>query len=149
MSSTLAVVTTPTFQIAIDCADPHSLARFWAGVVGYQVEDHHDGVERMIAAGYADRDAAVEIDGRLQWATATACFDPDGRGPRLLFQQVPETKTVKDRIHLDLHFPTDGNAEVERIIELGATRLWDGQQGPHTWITLADPEGNEFCISTS
>ncbi len=141
--------TNPKLQVAIDCADPHTLVRFWAAVAGYEVEDHHDGVEQMIAAGYASRDDAVEIGGRLQWATAAACFDPEGGRPRLLFQQVPEAKTVKDRIHLDLHFPAGGAAEVERIIGLGATRLWEGQQGPHTWVTLADPEGNEFCVSAA
>lgn len=140
-------MSTPRFQIAIDCADPHSLVKFWAAVTGYEVEDHSAGVAQMIEAGYASRDDAVEIDGKLQWATAAACRDPDGVGPRLLFQVVPEAKTVKDRIHLDLQFGEHRDAEVERIVALGATKLWEGQQGPHTWITLADPEGNEFCVS--
>ncbi|HEU4841286.1 MAG TPA: VOC family protein, partial [Ilumatobacteraceae bacterium] len=59
-------------------------------------------------------------------------------------------KTVKDRIHLDLHFleGDDGrDATVARLIDLGATKLWDGQQGPQRWVTMADPEGNEFCVS--
>jgi hypothetical protein len=63
---------------------------------------------------------------------------------------VPEPKTVKDRIHLDLQRDLDAagrQIEVERLIALGATKLWDGQQGPSSWVTLADPEGNEFCIS--
>jgi hypothetical protein len=139
---------TPRIQVAIDCADPHSLARFWAAAAGYTVEDHSAGVAKMIEAGYATRDDAVEIDGKLQWSTAAACSDPDGSRPRLLFQTVPEPKTIKDRIHLDLHFGEEQrDAEVERIIALGATKLWDGQQGPQTWVTLADPEGNEFCVS--
>jgi hypothetical protein len=138
----------PTIQIAIDCADPHALARFWAAAAHYEMEDHHDGIERIIAAGYATLDDTIEIDGRRAWKIAAACHDPRGHGPRLLFQQVPEPKTVKDRIHLDLHFDTgDGEAEVARLIELGARRLWDGQQGPQTWVTMADPEGNEFCVA--
>jgi Glyoxalase-like domain len=141
-------MTTPAFQIAIDCADPHALVRFWAAVAGFEVEDNSAGVAQMIDAGYASREDAVEVDGKLQWATAAACRDPDGKRPRLLFQQVPEPKTVKDRIHLDLHFGEDVRAaEVERILALGGTKLWDGQQGPQTWVTMADPEGNEFCVS--
>ncbi|MEJ7719886.1 MAG: VOC family protein [Ilumatobacteraceae bacterium] len=69
-------------------------------------------------------------------------------GARLLFQHVPETKTVKNRVHLDLHVGDDErDGAIARAIELGATKLWDGRQGPQTWVTLADPEGNEFCIS--
>ena len=139
---------TPTFQIAIDCADPHLLARFWAEVMGYEVEDHHDLVQQMLDAGYAQAEEdATEIDGRLAWRTAAACRDRDGVLPRLLFQQVPEAKSVKNRVHLDLHVGAEQrDAEVERLMALGATRLWEGEQGPHTWVTLADPEGNEFCV---
>ena len=142
---------TPTFQIAIDCTDPHRLNRFWAAAVGYEIEDHHDGIQRVIAAGYATAADTIEIDGRMAWKAAAACFDPAGRGPRLLFQQVPEPKTVKDRIHLDLHFQPGDDAvraaHVARLIDLGATKLWDGQQGPQRWVTMADPEGNEFCVA--
>jgi hypothetical protein len=141
-------MTTPTMQVAIDCTDPHALVRFWAAVTGYEIEDHSALVAEMIEAGYATRDDAVDVEGRLQWATASACRDPEGKGPRLLFQQVPEPKTVKDRIHLDLHFgPEHRDAAVERVVSLGATKLWEGQQGPQSWVTLADPEGNEFCVS--
>jgi Glyoxalase-like domain len=139
---------TPSFQVAIDAADPHGLARFWAAVVDYDIEDHHDLVRQVLDAGYATEDDTIELDGRLAWRTAAACRDRSGTGPRLLFQFVPEPKTVKDRIHLDLHFgPERRDAEVERIIGLGATKLWDGSQGPNVWVTLADPEGNEFCVS--
>ena len=68
-------------------------------------------------------------------------------GPRLLFQQVPEGKQVKNRIHLDVVAGDDRESVIARCIELGATKLWDGEQGPHTWVTLADPEGNEFCVA--
>jgi hypothetical protein len=135
-------------QVAIDCADPHALVRFWSAVTGYEIEDHSALVAEMIEAGHATRDDAVDVEGTLQWATASACRDPEGNGPRLLFQQVPEPKTVKDRIHLDLYFgPEHRDVAVERVVGLGATKLWEGQQGPQTWVTLADPEGNEFCVS--
>jgi hypothetical protein len=143
-------MTKPAFQIAIDAADPHLLNRFWAAAVGYEVEDHHDGILSIIDAGYATLDDTIEIDGRRVWKTAAACSDADGTGPRLLFQQVPEPKTVKNRVHLDLQRDVGEEAreaEVERLIGLGATRLWDGEQGPHRWVTMADPEGNEFCVS--
>ncbi|MEO6714197.1 MAG: VOC family protein, partial [Mycobacteriales bacterium] len=77
-----------------------------------------------------------------------ACVDPDGVGPRVLCQTVPESKTIKNRVHLDLRPGVDDRAaEVARLEALGARKLWDGQQGPQTWVTMADPEGNEFCVS--
>jgi hypothetical protein len=140
---------TPTpFQIAIDAADPHRLNRFWSEAVGYEVEETHDFIKQMLDAGYATDDDVIELDGRLAWKTGAACHDPAGVAPRLLFQQVPEPKSVKNRMHLDLRVGDNRReAEVERLISLGASRLWDGQQGPHRWVTMADPEGNEFCVA--
>ena len=138
----------PTLQLAIDAGDPHRLNRFWSAIVDYEIEDHHDMVVRMLESGYANEDDVVEIDGRKAWKTAAACRSGDGSGARLLFQRVPEPKSVKNRVHLDLHVAEgQRQATVDRAIGLGATKLWDGQQGPQTWVTLADPEGNEFCIS--
>ena len=137
----------PTVQIAIDARDPHLLNRFWAAAMDYEVEDHHELATAMVEAGHATADDTVEIDGRLAWRTAAACRPRTGDRPRLLFQQVPEDKTVKNRVHLDLKVGDDRDAEVERLLALGATHLWDGRQGPQTWVTLADPEGNEFCVS--
>jgi hypothetical protein len=139
---------TLTVQIAIDCADPHALVRFWAGAFGFEIEDHHEIVEQVIANGWADETVAIEIDGRKAFADAAACRDPGGRLPRLPFQKVPEPKTVKDRIHLDMHVPAaELESTTERVLALGATKLWDGRQGPQTWVTYADPEGNEFCLA--
>jgi predicted enzyme related to lactoylglutathione lyase len=139
----------PIIQIAIDCEDPHALVQFWAAATGMDVEDHHDLVEEVIAAGYATDEHAVTLpSGRRAWAEAAACRDPDGNLPRLLFQVVPEPKTVKDRIHPDLHVGEEQrNTEVERLKSLGATFLWEASQGPQSWVTLADPEGNEFCVA--
>jgi hypothetical protein len=140
----------PTIQIAVDAADPHAQARFWTTALHYELEDHHDQVQQLLAAGLITTDDTIEIDGRSAFATAAACRHPQGTGPRLLFQHVPEPKTVKDRIHLDLHHLQGDEfreAEVARLTALGATKLWDGQQGPQRWVTLADPEGNEFCVA--
>ena len=134
-------------QIAIDSHDPHALNDFWAETVGYVKEDHHDMIEELLAAGHATADDTITRHGRLAWKIAAACGDPDGVGPRLLFQAVPEDKTVKDRLHLDLHVGDRRDAVIASCLERGATKLWDGQQGPQTWVTLADPEGNEFCVS--
>ena len=137
------------FQVCIDCADPHRLVRFWAEAMGYEIEDHSEGIARIIEQGWAAEDETVVVDGRRAWRTAAACRDTSGDGrPRLLFQVVPEAKTVKNRVHLDLHVgPERRDAEVERLIGLGAVRLGEGQQGPHSWVVLADPEGNELCVA--
>jgi hypothetical protein len=137
----------PAFQIAIDCHDPHQLVRFWAAAMDLEIEDHQAQIQELLAAGFATPDDTVEVDGKLAWSTAAACRSEDRR-TRLLFQTVPEPKTTKNRVHLDLHVGAERrDAEVERLLSLGASRLWEGRQGPHTWVTLADPEGNEFCVA--
>ena len=140
-------MTTP-FQVAIDAADPHALNRFWSAAMGYEMEDHHDLVKQLLDSGQVTRDETIELDGRPAFKDAAACRDAEGLAPRLLFQTVPEPKTVKNRVHLDLHVGDERrDAEVERLTALGASRLWDGQQGPQRWVTMADPEGNEFCVA--
>jgi hypothetical protein len=136
-------------QLTFDCADPHAQARFWAVALDYDVEDHDELIGQVVAAGHrsADSDDIITIDGRRAWRDYAAARSRDS-ADRLLFQVVPEAKTVKNRLHLDLHQP-DGqrDAKVAQLLELGATKLWDGQLGPQTWVTLADPEGNELCVS--
>jgi hypothetical protein len=144
------------YKICVDCADPHRLAAFWAVAMGYVVEDHSALVERLRGAGAVGEDAVTTVDGRLAWRKAAACRDPDapvnpdtgaGLGGRMLFQVVPELKTVKNRVHLDLHVGAAARDDVEaRLTALGATRLWEGSEGGSTWVTMADPEGNEFDL---
>ena len=134
-------------QIAIDCHDPHALNRFWAELLEYEPEDHHDQVEALLAAGHLSDGEAITIAGRSAFRAAAACRPAAGAGPRMLFQAVPEDKQVKNRVHLDVRTGDDRDAVVARCLELGATHLWDGRQGPNTWVTMADPEGNEFCVS--
>lgn len=140
---------TPDIQVVFDCEDPHRLARFWAEATGYEIEDHTEQIQSLLAAGQPGvAEATIELNGRLAWREAAACRPPEKGRPRLLFQVVPEHKTVKNRVHLDLHLgDEERDAWVERLTKLGATKLWDGQQGPYRWVTLADPEGNELCVS--
>ena len=135
-------------QIAVDCGDPHRLAACWAAARGYEVEDHGDLVRRMLDAGHATEADTVTVDGRLSWREAAVCIDPDGARPRMLFQVVPEEKVVKNRVHLDLHVGAEQReAEVDRHVGLGASRIGEGAQGPFRWVVMADPEGNEYCVA--
>lgn len=116
-------------ELAIDCADPNGLARFWCSVLDYEVHDEGDGI--------------VTIGSPL------GPEDKNRRGPvapTLTFARVPEGKTVKNRLHLDVN-PTDREQddEVRRLLSLGA-RHADVGQDDESWVVLADPEGNEFCV---
>jgi hypothetical protein len=137
------------FQVVVDCAAPHELADWWADALGWQVEAQDAAfIRRMIDAGYATDDETTTHNGALVWKTGAAINSPDPNRPRLLFQQVPEGKTVKNRMHLDLRVGAERReAEVARLVAAGATELHRASQGPHEWATLADPEGNEFCVS--
>jgi glyoxalase superfamily protein len=138
----------PQLQIVLDCADPHAQAAFWAEVFGYDVERNGEFVQKMLDEGMATDADVTTIDGVLAWAEGSAIADPGGKRPRWFFQKVPESKTVKNRMHVDVQVGTDRVAtEVARLEQLGATRLYDGRKGPHPWVTMADPEGNEFCVS--
>lgn len=136
-------------QIAIDCTSPHDLADWWADALGWEVEAQDEQfIRRMIEEGHADEEHTVRHRGALVWRSATALRSPEPGRPRMLFQRVPEAKTVKNRLHLDVHVGAERlEAEVARLIASGATELWRASQGPHGWVTLADPEGNEFCVA--
>jgi hypothetical protein len=137
------------FQVTIDCSSPHELADWWAEALGWQVEPQEEAfIRRMIETGAASEGDTTEHRGALVWKVGAALTSPDPGRPRMLFQQVPEAKTVKNRLHLDIRVgPERREAEVGRLLGLGATELWRGSQGPYEWATLADPEGNEFCVT--
>jgi hypothetical protein len=141
------------FQVAIDSADPHLLAEWWAETLGWQVARPDEGfIRRMIAEGYATEADTAMHNGVLVWSAGAAISHPGGAdsapGRRIYFQQVPEGKAAKNRVHLDVHVGAEHLAEQQqKLIDRGARYLYDGQQGPHTWVTMADPEGNEFCIN--
>ncbi|MFJ5884773.1 VOC family protein [Kitasatospora cineracea] len=113
-------------NVAIDCADAYGLARFWSGVTGRPVDPD---------SGPGDPETQVEL--------------AEG-GPVLYFNQVPEPKTVKNRVHLCLRPDTARDPEVDRLLALGATLVADRRNADGTgWAVLADPEGNEFCVLRS
>ncbi len=109
--------------VCVDSTDPARVADFWQAALGWR-------------RTYEDEDEVV--------LEPPAGSPEDGVSPDLLFLRVPEEKAVKNRLHLDLR-PVDQAAEVARLEELGARRV-DVGQGEQTWVVLADPDGNEFCV---
>jgi hypothetical protein len=138
-----------TFQVAVDSSDPHALADWWAQALHWDVEpSNEDFIRTMIGAGHASESDTKTHRGVLVWRAGQAINNPDGGAPRVLFQLVPEAKTVKNRMHLDIRVGEENvETEVERLTAAGARELWRGRQGPHWWVTMADPEDNEFCVS--
>lgn len=137
------------FQVTIDCAAPHELADWWAEALGWQVEQQDEAfIRRMVETGAASEDDTARHKGALVWKVGAAIRSPSPDRPRVLFQHAPEAKTVKNRVHLDVRVGADRReAEVARLVGMGATELWRASQGPYEWATLADPEGNEFCVT--
>src|SRR5690242_4814570 len=148
------------FQVTFDAHDPEAVSIFWRDALGY-VHPGPPGVD--VPAGTDPLDAWAEFLERMNVPkehrnTRSALEDPDGRGPRLFFQQVPEDKVVKNRLHLDLRAAPglEGDermaaleAECERLVALGAERLRRDEPAPPLslgFIVMADPEGNEFCL---
>jgi Glyoxalase-like domain len=133
-------------QITVDCGQPHALADWWAETLGWSVAAQDpEFIRKMISEGYATEADIATHDGALVFASGAAISHSDGR--RIYFQRVPEPKSAKNRWHVDVRVgPENVASEKQRLIARGATYLYDGQQGPHTWVTMADPEGNEFCL---
>ena len=135
-------------QVVFDAADPHALVRFWAAAVRYDLEDHSPVVAQLLTGGQIMDEDVVDVEGRQVFRDLAACSDPEGTGPRLLFQRVPEGKTAKNRVHLDLQVGAEAApAEVERLIALGAIVAWTTADRGPTTTTMQDPEGNELCVS--
>jgi catechol 2,3-dioxygenase-like lactoylglutathione lyase family enzyme len=134
-------------QITFDTANPHAQAEFWAAALGYEVEDHSVLVDDLVAQGRMPETDRITVNGKSAFREVAACRDPAGERPRFYFQQVPEPKTAKNRMHVDIPVPDDQKlAEVQRLKSLGATLLWEtADRGAHTY-TMQDPEGNEFCL---
>lgn len=139
------------FQIVIDCADPARLARFWARALGYTLQPP--------PAGHESWESFLSSIGvpESEFNRASALVDPEGTAPRIFFQRVPESKKVKNRLHLDISVGggpgeplekrrTRVDAEVERLKEQGATVVGPVQEYDEYWMVMADPEGNEFCV---
>ena len=139
-----------TVQVVIDCADPASLAGFWAQALGYVVQPPppgHDSWESFLAALGVPQE---------RWNDRSAVVDPEGTGPRVFFQKVPEGKAAKNRLHLDLRVSGEGPpetaherlaAEVSRLSALGAAQVRAVDELGEHWVVMTDPEGNEFCLT--
>ena len=137
-------------QVVIDCADPGRLALFWAAALGYVVQPPPEGSE-----SWEDFLTSIGVP-EDRWNDRSAVVDPDGEGPRLFFQKVPEPKTVKNRVHVDLSaggrdVPVEErvarvDAKVEELVALGATVQRRVEEMGERWVVLQDPEGNEFCV---
>ncbi|MFE1400217.1 VOC family protein [Nocardiopsis dassonvillei] len=147
-------------QITFDTHDPRALSSFWRDVLGYvhpgpPGADLPEGADPLAAWDAFLEQAGVPEDQRN---TRSAIEDPEGRGPRLFFQRVPEDKVVKNRLHLDVRVAPGLRgeermaaleAECARLLALGATRVRRHEPEPPMetgFIVMADPEGNEFCL---
>jgi catechol 2,3-dioxygenase-like lactoylglutathione lyase family enzyme len=143
---------TPKLQVVFDCADPARQAAFWSEALGYRLPDPPDG--------FGDWDAWAAAQGIPEdhRNDVSAIEDPAGERPRVFFQKVPEGKTAKNRIHLDLGVSGGHgveleerqrlvDAEVARLKALGATDARGSMlvRGEY-WVRMNDPEGNEFCV---
>ena len=109
-------------NVTIDCEDTLAVARFWSAVLG-----------RSIDSGASEFFVSIGRE--------------DGEGPGMLFIRVPESKTVKNRVHLDLDSGGDREAQIAHLVGLGAVRVADRDEWGHSWTVLNDPEGNEFCLA--
>jgi catechol 2,3-dioxygenase-like lactoylglutathione lyase family enzyme len=138
-------------QVTFDCADPGALAAFWNEALGYELDHPPEG--------FATWDEALDAWGvpPERRNDRSAAIDPEGNGPRLFFQKVPEPKVAKNRVHLDVRAApgVQGEArmaaleaECERLVALGAVRVQRHEAGAASGghIVMHDPEGNEFCL---
>jgi hypothetical protein len=122
------------YTVVVDCHDVQAQASWWAGVLGWDIAYQADDEVVVVPPHLMDQSRAIPLG---------------ERGPGLVFVPVPESKTLKNRLHIDLA-PGPGDeqaAEVARLESLGARQV-DVGQGDVRWVVLADPEGNEFCVLT-
>ena len=138
------------FQVTFDAGDPRRLADFWASALGYVSQPPPEGFD-----SWPDFLASIGVP-EDKHDSAWALVDPEGVKPRLFFQKVPEGKTAKNRVHLDIHASVGSGPEqvdeareetVRRLEGLGANRGDEKSEMGLTWVVMTDPEGNEFCVS--
>ncbi|GAA2074369.1 VOC family protein [Streptomyces albiaxialis] len=151
-------MTALNWKLVIDAQDAPALADFWAAALQYEVEDPSPLIGQLLAAGHIGEDVVTEHGGRKIFRGYAGIRHPEdpfdeasgvGRGRRLLFQDVPEGKTVKNRLHVDVHAGPEGtDALADRLEKLGATRVREIDKGmAGRWWLMRDPEGNEFCAA--
>lgn len=121
------------YSVVVDCRDVKGQSRWWANVLGWEILYEADNEVVVVPPHILDE---------------TRMIPPAERGPGLIFVPVPETKTLKNRLHIDLAPAKDDDqeAEVRKLQALGARRVDVGQTDEVTWVVLTDPEGNEFCV---
>lgn len=142
------------FQVTVDCTDAYRQAVFWSQVLGYEIERKDAFIRDLIDRGLVTDTDVLEIDGSLFFRIGIGIRqrgvdDEHVRAPgaRLLFLNDPRPKTEKNRLHLDVHVGRERlPAEVERLVGLGAKVLYEHDERDGHWVTLTDPEGNEFCL---
>lgn len=137
-------------QVTFDAGDPGKLAEFWALALGYQLQPPPPGYDSWEQFGES---MGIPED---QWDSMSAVVDPAGEGPRVFFQRVPEGKTAKNRVHLDVnasapHGHTDAGWQqvqehVRTLREAGATWMSEVNEPHGRCVVMRDPEGNEFCV---
>jgi hypothetical protein len=132
------------FQITVDCVDADAMSRFWSTALGY--------VEEPPPAGYLSWPDFLRASGipTPPPGTINAIVDPDDSGPRILFLRVPEAKTVKNRVHLDIRTGRDDDdkrTKIAQLVDAGATEVRRVEENGSWWMVMADPEGNEFCVT--
>jgi hypothetical protein len=144
-----------TLQIVFDCKDPASLSQFYASALRYKLQDPPEGF-----GSWQEALQEWKIP-ESEWNSASAIVDPEGRGPRIYFQQMDTPKPGKNRLHIDINASEGSNApygerkdqvnkEVERILKLGAKKDHELEGGlgdsREYCVIMLDPEGNEFCV---
>jgi hypothetical protein len=149
------------WKLVFDANDANRLADFWAAALEYEVEDLTPLITRLLDQKLITEDLLTEHNGRRTWRDYAGIRHPDdpvdagtgmGLERRMLFQHVPEGKTAKNRVHLDIHYafgdPEKLTALVERLTGIGATAVREVDEGPAgRWWIMLDPEGNEFCAT--
>ena len=138
-------------QVVFDCRDPAGLSKFYAEALHYKLQDPPSGYTSW--EGFLkEKDVPKE-----EWNSANAIVDPEGKGPRIYFQQMDTPKLGKNRLHIDinasggLQVPLDErkrqvNAEVERLLHHGAKKDHESEEMGEYCVVMVDPEGNEFCV---
>jgi hypothetical protein len=138
-------------QIVFDSRDPSSLSKFYAEALHYKLQDP--------PAGFESWESFLRSQGipEEEWDNASAIIDPQGKGPRIYFQQLDTPKLGKNRLHIDIN-ASDGlsvplakrkeqvNSEVERLLKLGAGKQQELEEMAEYCVVMVDPEGNEFCV---
>ncbi len=133
-------------RVTFDAAGLHRLA-WWAALLGYRVDDVHEAVTELLAAGTIAEDDVTTLDGRSWFADGAAASDPAGLGFRLHFQRVPEPKTADNSAHLDVPLAAGRlEDEVARLVGDGAALVGHESQLNHRCAVLLDPEDNKFCL---